>query len=151
MCSSRYLHAPPQIELGRDEMRVKKDRAGRSGRFELSPTTLLLAGLLAPLLNHWRLIISTSLSERSICCTCSSGTFVKKKEKGRDRSVCRARLRRSMGELSARHSRRWCGRFAAVLCLCATFCKPGTVRCMLASSAHVHPPRSYHSTTHACV
>ncbi|CAD6210878.1 unnamed protein product [Miscanthus lutarioriparius] len=28
-----------------------------------------------------------------------------------------------MGELSARHSRRWWGRFAAVLCLCA-FCKP---------------------------
>nr|CAB3496168.1 unnamed protein product [Digitaria exilis] len=30
-----------------------------------------------------------------------------------------------MGGLSARHSRRWCGRVAAVLCLYATFCKPG--------------------------
>ncbi|NP_001358596.1 uncharacterized protein LOC100278949 precursor [Zea mays] len=29
-----------------------------------------------------------------------------------------------MGDLSVGHSRRWCGRFAAVLCLCAAFCKP---------------------------
>ncbi|WVZ56668.1 hypothetical protein U9M48_007162 [Paspalum notatum var. saurae] len=29
-----------------------------------------------------------------------------------------------MGDLPARNSRRWCGRLAAVLCLCATFCKP---------------------------
>ncbi|RCV45176.1 hypothetical protein SETIT_9G432100v2 [Setaria italica] len=32
-----------------------------------------------------------------------------------------------MGDLSARHSRRCCGRFVAVLCLCATFCKPDDV------------------------
>ncbi|TKV96563.1 hypothetical protein SEVIR_9G436100v4 [Setaria viridis] len=32
-----------------------------------------------------------------------------------------------MGDLSPRHSRRCCGRFVAVLCLCATFCKPDDV------------------------
>ncbi|RLN17361.1 uncharacterized protein C2845_PM02G28510 [Panicum miliaceum] len=41
-----------------------------------------------------------------------------------------------MADLSVRRGRRWCGRLAAVLCLCATFCEPGQ------GHAHHRSPRA---------
>ncbi|OEL35535.1 hypothetical protein BAE44_0003446 [Dichanthelium oligosanthes] len=49
-----------------------------------------------------------------------------------------------MGDLSARHSRRWCGHFAAVLCLCAIFCKPGARSPSIISAVNPHQNSTSH-------